>query len=45
MATTTRRGFLAGMAGLGTLGALAGCGSSTSGGTSLEYFQFKSEAI
>lgn len=45
MATTTRRGFLAGMAGLGTLGALAGCGGSTSGGTSLEYFQFKSEAI
>lgn len=48
MPSTTRRAFLAGLAGAtaAATGALAGCGNATTSGvTNLEYFQFKSEAI
>ncbi|MDO5644754.1 MAG: ABC transporter substrate-binding protein [Dermabacter sp.] len=44
MAHPSRRGFMLGLAALGATGTLAGCGSGQ-GATSLEYFQFKSEAI
>lgn len=44
MARLTRRHFLAGMTGIATLGALSAC-SNDSSGNSLEFFQFKSEAI
>lgn len=48
MATPSRRDFMLGLsalAGLGATSTLAGCSNSASGTTSLEYFQFKSEAI